>query len=49
MGYSDMKTETDLKSELAKAISISVAKPKTRASRQNIFIVEKKEINLKFF
>jgi hypothetical protein len=30
-----MKSETDLKSELAKAISISMA------SRQNIFIVKK--------
>jgi hypothetical protein len=44
MEYSDVKSETDVKSELAEAISISTVKPKIRASRQNIFIV-KKEMN----
>jgi hypothetical protein len=39
MEYSDMKSETDRKSELAKAMSISTAKPKIRASRRNVFIV----------
>jgi hypothetical protein len=41
-----MKSETDLKSELAKAISISMAKPKIRARRKNIFPSLKKEMNV---
>jgi hypothetical protein len=38
--YSDMTSETDLKYELAKAISISTAK---KASRQNIFVVKERK------
>jgi hypothetical protein len=39
--YSDMKLETDLKSELAKAISISKAKPKS-GQADTIFSLLKK-------
>jgi hypothetical protein len=35
-----MKSEIDLKPVLTEAISISMAKPKIRASTQNIFIVK---------
>jgi hypothetical protein len=43
--YSDMKSETDLKSELAKAISTSTAKPKS-GQADKIFSSLKKEISL---
>jgi hypothetical protein len=36
-----VKSETELKSELAKAVSISSAKTKIRANRQNILVVKK--------
>jgi hypothetical protein len=39
----DTKPETDLKSELAKAISISMPKPKSRQGNKNIFIVKKRK------
>lgn len=32
----------DLKSKLGKGISISLAKPKTKASKQSIYIVKKR-------
>lgn len=46
--FSDMKSETDLKSEGAKAISISVGKKtptKNESNRQSIFILKKKKKN----
>jgi hypothetical protein len=43
--YSDMKPETDLKSELVKAISISKAKPKSGQANE-IFSSSKKEMSL---
>lgn len=39
--YSNMKPETDLKSELAKPVSISMAKPKPGQANKYIFIVKK--------
>jgi hypothetical protein len=43
--YSDIKSETDLKSELAKAISISTTKPKS-GQASSIFSLLKKEMIL---
>jgi hypothetical protein len=43
--YSNMKSETDLKSELAKAISISRAKPKS-GQADTIFSLLKTEMSL---
>jgi hypothetical protein len=43
--YSDMKSETDLKSELAKAMSISSAKPKS-GQADRMFSSLKREMSL---
>jgi hypothetical protein len=43
--YSDMKSETDLESELAKAVSITTAKPKSGQAGK-IFSSLKKEMSL---
>ena len=40
-----MKSENNLKSELAKAVSVSMAKPKL-SQADSIFIVKKKEMSL---
>ena len=45
VGYSDIESEVDLKSELVKAVSISVVKPNSGQSSKIPSLLEKKKLS----